>query len=110
MKVRNTAAAIVILSLAGSISASTQSVDDLLKDHALLRSELDRCKQMGMASNDDARCKTARAAEQKRFFGNGVGYTSEPTNVFPGTPDYAAPSQAKTPTAVPNASESPDGQ
>jgi len=86
MKVRNIAAAIVILSFAGSVRTSAQSVDYLLKDPTLLRSELDRCKQMGMASNDDSRCKTARAAEQKRFFGSGVGYTEEPTQVTPGEP------------------------
>jgi conjugative transfer region protein TrbK len=86
MKVRNTAAAIVILSLTGSVCALAQSVDDLLKDHTLLRSELERCSQMGMASNDDARCKTARTAEQKRFFGSGVGYTQQPTQVTPGEP------------------------
>ena len=86
MKAGNIAAAIVIVSLAGSDSTSAQSVDDLLKDHALLRSQLDRCKQMGMASNEDARCKTARAAEQKRFFGSGVGYTAQPTQVTPGEP------------------------
>ena len=63
-----------------------QTIDDLLADHGLLRTELDRCKQMGMASTDDARCKTARAAEQKRFFGNGVGYTKRPVDVTPGEP------------------------
>jgi conjugative transfer region protein TrbK len=110
MRARVIAAAVLVLSFAGSVPISAQSVDDLLKDHALLRSELDRCKQMGLASNDDARCKTARAAEQKRFFGNGVGYTSKPTNVFPGTPDYAAPGQGNTSATTPNASGSLNGQ
>lgn len=85
MKAKVIVAAILVLSFAGSV-ASAQSVDGLLKDRALLRSELDRCKQMGLASNDDARCKTARAAEQKRFFGSGVGYTEQPTQVTPGEP------------------------
>ena len=66
--------------------AQAQTVDDLLADHALLGTELERCKQMGMPSTDDARCKTARAAEQKRFFGNGVGYTKRPVDVTPGEP------------------------
>jgi conjugative transfer region protein TrbK len=66
--------------------AQAQTVDDLLANHALLGTELDRCKQMGMASTNDARCKTARAAEQKRFFGNGVGYTQRPVDVTPGEP------------------------
>ena len=86
MKARVIAAAILVVSFAGSVTTSAQSIDDLLKDHALLRSELDRCKQMGMASNDDPRCKTARTAEQKRFFGSGVGYTEQPTQVTPGEP------------------------
>ena len=110
MKARVIATAVLVLSFAGSVPISAQSVDDLLRDHALLRSELDRCKQMGLASNDDARCKTARAAEQKRFFGSGVGYTSKPTNAFPGTPDYAAPSQGKTSTTKPNVPGSFNGQ
>lgn len=77
------AAATVILPVA---APSAQTVDQLLADRALLRAELDRCKQLGMASNDDPRCRTARTAEQKRFFGNGVGYTQAPVTVTPGQP------------------------
>ena len=103
MKARSTAAAIVILSFAGSAPASAQSVDDLLKDHALLRSELDRCKQMGMASNDDARCKTARAAEQKRFFGSGTSsYTQQPIDVFNGTRKFDPQPNSQKPQSPPN--------
>jgi conjugative transfer region protein TrbK len=70
-------------------AAQAQTVDELLADHTLLRTELDRCKQMGMPSTDDTRCKTARAAEQKRFFGNGVGYThSTPNAVLPGKEQF----------------------
>ncbi len=54
--------------------ASAQSVDQLLGDRARLNAELERCKQLGMASVDDARCKTARQAENKRFFGSGATY------------------------------------
>jgi conjugative transfer region protein TrbK len=69
--------------------AQAQSVDDLLADHTLLRAELERCKQMGMPSTDDARCKTARAAEQKRFFGNGQStYTQHPVDVFDGAQKF----------------------
>jgi conjugative transfer region protein TrbK len=86
MKVGIMLAATVAIASAGMVAASAQSVDDLLKDHALLRSELDRCKQLGMASNDDAHCKTARAAEQKRFFGSGSSnYTQQPVDIFNGT-------------------------
>jgi conjugative transfer region protein TrbK len=52
--------------------ASAQNVDQLPADRVLLNGELERCKQLGMASVDDARCKTARRAENKRFFGTGT--------------------------------------
>jgi len=99
----------IALSLAISCNAFGQSVDDLLKDHTLLRSELERCVHMGMESNDDARCKTARAAEQKRFFGGGVGYTPKPVDVFP---NHAVldpqPNSQKSPP--PSKSGPPNGQ
>jgi conjugative transfer region protein TrbK len=66
--------------------APAQSVDQLLADHALLNSELQRCKGLGMASVDDARCKTARQAENKRFFGSGTIYTDKPVLVYPDAP------------------------
>jgi conjugative transfer region protein TrbK len=66
--------------------ASAQSVDQLLADHALLNSEIERCKELGLASVDDARCKTARQAENKRFFGSGTIYTDKPVQVYPGAP------------------------
>lgn len=69
------------------IVASAQTVDQLVADHALLNTELDRCKQIGMASVDDPRCKTAWTAENKRFFGNGqTTYTPGPVDVFPSAP------------------------
>ena len=74
----------LVLIVSTTISAAAaQTVDNLLKDHALLNSELDRCNQLGMASSNDSRCQTARAAEQQRFFGGGVGYTTKPINIFP---------------------------
>lgn len=66
--------------------ASAQNIDQLLADRGLLNAELERCKQLGMASIDDTRCKTARQAENKRFFGNGTIYTDTPVQVFPGAP------------------------
>jgi conjugative transfer region protein TrbK len=103
VKARTIAAAIVILSFVGSVRTSAQSVDDLLNDHALLRSELDRCKQMGMASNDDARCKTARAAEQKRFFGSATSsYTQQPIDVFNGTRKFDPQPNSQKPQSPPN--------
>ena len=67
------------------VAASAQTVDQMLADHTLLRSELDRCKQLGLASNDDPRCRTARTAEQRRFFGDGGStYMQQPVDVFPG--------------------------
>lgn len=78
-----TIAALLAISTTMAAAATAQTVNDLLKDHAVLNSELDRCNQLGMASSSDARCQTARAAEQQRFFGGGVGYTTKPINIFP---------------------------
>jgi conjugative transfer region protein TrbK len=102
MKARVIAAAVLVLSFAGSVPTSAQSVDDLLKDHALLRNELDRCKQMGLASNDDARCKTTRTAEQKRFFGTGTSYTQQPVDVFNGTGKFDPQPNSQKPQSPSN--------
>ena len=90
--------------------AHAQTVDELLANHALLGTELDRCKQMGMASTDDTRCKTARAAEQKRFFGNGVGYThSTPTELPPGKEQFDPQPNSQRPAQQPPNSGEPHG-
>jgi conjugative transfer region protein TrbK len=103
MKARFIAAAILVLSFTVPVPTSAQSVDDLLRDHELLRSELDRCKQMGLASNDDARCKTARAAEQKRFFGSGQDtYTPSAPEVYPTAPVPDLKTPPQTTGAAPN--------
>ena len=71
----------------GALASSAQTVDQLVANHVLLNAELERCKQLGMASVDDARCKIANAAENKRFFGTGkTSYTPHPVNVFPSAP------------------------
>ena len=89
------------------VAAFAQTVDQLVADHALLNAELDRCKQLGMASVDDARCKTARAAENKRFFGSGTTYTPHPVDVFPTAPGIdPQPTQQKGP---PKPSSAPNG-
>ena len=94
-------AATVAIASAGPVATSAQSVDDLLKDHALLRSELERCKQMGLVSNDDAHCKTARAAEQKRFFGSGQDkYTPTAPQVYPSAP-VPEPKKSPQPSGPP---------
>ena len=82
-----------------SVLASAQSVDQLLADRALLNAELDRCKQLGMASVDDARCKTARQAENKRFFGDWNDlHAVLPVDVFPSHPTIdPQPAKQKTP-------------
>lgn len=103
------ATAVSVVGITLSLIGSAQTIDDLLKDHALLRSELDRCVHMGMESSDDVRCKTARAAEQKRFFGGGVTYTPKPVDVFPNHPvlDPQPNSQKSSP---PSKSGPPNGQ
>ena len=85
MKSRTFALAIAAAAFVPSF-APAQSIDQLLADHALLNSELERCKELGLASVDDARCKTARQAENKRFFGSGTIYTDKPVQVYPGAP------------------------
>lgn len=102
MKPQMIIATVVVLAVAPAVKA--QTIDDLLANHALLGTELDRCKQMGMASTDDTRCKTARAAEQKRFFGNGQDKYTPPSSVdvFPKTPDKLVPAQRQQITSPPN--------
>lgn len=86
----------LVLIVSTTISAvAAQTVDDLLKDHALLNRELDRCNQLGMESSSDARCQTARAAEQQRFFGNGEDKYTPPSsvNLFSDTPSELVPAE-----------------
>jgi len=83
------------LFVAAPVAAFAQTVDQLVADHALLNAELDRCKQLGMASVDDPRCKTARDAENKRFFGKGTSYLPSSPSVYPDVkiPDLKSPVQ-----------------
>lgn len=68
--------------------AEAQTVDQLVADPRALKAELDRCESLGMASEDDTRCKIAVEAEHKRFFGTGKSqYTPAPVQVFPGQPE-----------------------
>ncbi len=87
------AVAVVAIAAAAPRIASAQTVDQLVADHALLNAELERCKQLGMASVDDARCKTARLAENRRFFGGGTHYTPSTPYTTPGekAPDTGSP-------------------
>ena len=96
-------ASIIVTTLGAAVvgpAASAQTVDQLMADHALLNAELDRWKQLGMALVDDARCKTARQAENKRFFGTGATYTpSGPVELFPSHPSInPQPMKQKTPS------------
>ena len=76
-----------IFSIATPAWAAEPTIDQLVANPTLLNAEMDRCKHLGMAANDDARCRTAWRAENKRFFGNGAGtYKSTPVDVFPSHP------------------------
>lgn len=99
--------AAVALAAFGAVAASAQTVDQLLADHALLNAELERCKQIGMASVDDAHCKIARVAENKRFFGTGTTYTPAPVNSFPNREKFDP--QPNSQKAVPKPSGPPNG-
>ncbi|WP_287786692.1 putative entry exclusion protein TrbK-alt [Acidiphilium sp.] len=86
-----------ILSIATPAWAATPTIDQLVANPTLLNTEMDRCKHLGMAANDDARCRTAWQAENKRFFGNGVTYTPEPVNIFRNTPNKLVPAEKQWP-------------
>ena len=80
-----------------ALDVSAQTVDQLVANRALLNAELERCKQLAMASVDDARCKIANAAENKRFFGGGTHYSTSvpymtPGSKIPNTSPQAPPS------------------
>ena len=78
---------VIILGIATPAWAAEPTIDQLVANPTLLNTEMDRCKHLGMAANDDARCRTAWQAENKRFFGNGAGtYKSTPVDVFPSHP------------------------
>ena len=95
MKANLIAVAAALLVFGAPVALFAQTVDQLVENHVLLNAELDRCKQLGMASIDDARCKAARVAENKRFFGNGTTYTPSAPSVYPDVkiPDLKSPTQ-----------------
>ncbi|TWB46598.1 putative entry exclusion protein TrbK-alt [Nitrospirillum viridazoti] len=111
MKTRTLVAAVAAAAVvtAGSIAllarAADPTVEQLLADHALLRRELDRCRDLGMKAVDDPRCKVADEAERRRFFGGGVKYTPITPQVFPNTPAPAAP--GPDPKAAPQSGGAP---
>ena len=82
-----------IFSIATPAWAAAPTIDQLVANPTLLNAEMDRCKHLGMAANDDARCQTAWRAENKRFFGNGVTYTPEPVNILRNTPNTLVPAE-----------------
>ncbi|BAJ79779.1 hypothetical protein ACMV_04320 [Acidiphilium multivorum AIU301] len=86
-----------IFSIATPAWAAAPTIDQLVANPTLLNAEMDRCKHLGMAANDDARCQTAWRAEDKRFFGNGVTYTPEPVNIFRNTPNKLVPAEKQRP-------------
>ena len=90
--------------------SAAPTIDQLVANPTLLNTEMDRCKHLGMAANDDARCQTAWRAENKRFFGNGVTYTPTPVNIFPNTPAYVSPGQAKPALPQPSQAGSENGK
>ena len=101
--------AIVIFGIATPALAAAPTIDQLIANPSLLNAEMDRCKHLGMAANDDARCHAAWQAENKRFFGNGkTTYTPTPVNIFPNTPSKLVPA-LKQQDNPPSPSGSPHG-
>jgi len=99
---------IIIFAIATQAWAAAPTIDQLIARPTLLNAEMDRCKHLGMAANDDARCRTAWQAENKRFFGNGVTYTPEPVDLFRNTPDTLVPAEKQQPSP-PAAAGAPHG-
>lgn len=98
-----------IFSIATPAWAAAPTIDQLVANPTLLNAEMDRCKHLGMAANDDARCRTAWQAENKRFFGNGVTYTPAPVHVFNNVPKFdPQPNSQKATPSKP--SGPPNGQ
>ena len=75
-----------IFSIAMPAWAAAPTIAQLVANPTLLNTEMDRCKHLGMAANEDARCQTAWQAENKRFFGKGVTYTPSTPQVYPDAP------------------------
>ncbi|TWB23439.1 conjugative transfer region protein TrbK [Nitrospirillum amazonense] len=116
MKTRTLVAAVAAAAVvtAGSIAllarAADPTVEQLLADHALLRQELDRCRDLGMKAVDDPRCTVADEAERRRFMGKGAGqYNPPPVQLFPNMPDKSVPAQQPSQTAPPSKTEPPHG-
>ena len=86
-----------IFGIATPALAAAPTIDQLIANPSLLNAEMDRCKRLGMAATDDARCQAAWQAENKRFFGNGVRYSPEPVNIFRNTPDKLVPAEKQQP-------------
>lgn len=102
----------VVLALSGvskPIWAKAPTIDQLIANPKMLTAELDRCKHLGMAANDDARCHTAWRAQNKQFFGKDPTYTKRPVNIFRNTPAYTSPSLQKPNLQKPTQAGPPNG-
>ena len=97
-----------ILCVSAPAWAAVPTIDQLVANPTLLNAEMDRCRHLGMAANDDARCRTAWQAENKRFFGNGVTYTPAPVDLFRHTPDKLVPAK-KQQVVPPSMTGAPHG-
>ena len=76
-----------IFGIATPALAAAPTIDQLIANPSRLNAEMDRCKHLGMAANDDPRCQTAWKAENKRFFGNGTTtYTPSTPQIYPNAP------------------------
>ncbi|MCW8309206.1 putative entry exclusion protein TrbK-alt [Acidiphilium sp. PA] len=94
---------IEIVGTSAPARASAPTIDQLVANPKMLTAELDRCKQLGMAANNDARCHTAWQAENKQFFGKAPTYTQKPVNLFPNTPNKLVPAEHEQTTNPSNA-------
>ncbi|MHB1302325.1 MAG: putative entry exclusion protein TrbK-alt [Acidiphilium sp.] len=96
----------VVIDLSGMSApawASAPTIDQLVANPKMLTAELDRCKHLGMAANDDVRCHTAWQAENKQFFGHAPTYTQKPVHLFKNTPNKFVPSEHEHSISPPTA-------
>jgi conjugative transfer region protein TrbK len=95
---------IAVFSIAIPAWAAAPTIDQLVANPTLLNAEMDRCKDLCMAANDDARCQTAWQA------GNGVTYTPKPVDLFRNTPAYVSPGKNEPTSGQPSKAGSANGQ
>ncbi len=56
---------VIIFGIATPAWAEAPTIDQLVANPTLLNAEMDRCKHLGMAANDDTRCQYSMAGGEQ---------------------------------------------